>query len=133
MSVPSKRSCTRPVIVIAFATLCASLILLPAQARAQDVMSKESVAELKTAFLADIETMRGKFVGLAEAFPQDKYAWRPMEGVRSVSEVLMTTPYSSASWGVSGSSVAKELFHIAGQRKLPFSRRINSQTLVYNR
>mgnify|MGYP002683884023 CR=1 FL=1 len=89
MSVPSKRSCTRPVIVIAFATLCASLILLPAQARAQDVMSKESVAELKTAFLADIETMRGKFVGLAEAFPQDKYAWRPMEGVRSVSEVLM--------------------------------------------
>ena len=61
----------------------------PAAARAQDVMSKESVAELKTAFLADIEVMRGKFVGLAEAFPQDKYAWRPMEGVRSVSEVLM--------------------------------------------
>ncbi|MCC7243722.1 MAG: DinB family protein [Acidobacteria bacterium] len=89
MSVPSKRSCTRPVIVIAFVTLCANLIVLPAQARAQDVMSKESVAELKTAFLADIETMRGKFVGLAEAFPQDKYAWRPMEGVRSVSEVLM--------------------------------------------
>ena len=34
-------------------------------------------------------TLRGKFVGLAEAFPQDKYTWRPMEGVRSVSEVLM--------------------------------------------
>ena len=33
--------------------------------------------------------MRGKFVGLAEAFPQDKYTWRPMDGVRSVSEVLM--------------------------------------------
>ena len=31
----------------------------------------------------------GKFVGLAEAFPADKYAWRPMEGVRSVAEVLM--------------------------------------------
>jgi hypothetical protein len=33
--------------------------------------------------------MRGKFVGLAQAFPQEKYTWRPMEGVRSVSEVLM--------------------------------------------
>ena len=30
-----------------------------------------------------------EFVGLAEAFPQDKYTWRPMEGGRSVSEVLM--------------------------------------------
>jgi hypothetical protein len=66
-----------------------SLAGLPASARAQDVMSRESVAELKSAFLADLEVMRGKFVGLAEAFPQDKYTWRPMEGVRSVSEVLM--------------------------------------------
>ena len=65
------------------------LLAAPAPARAQDVMSKESVAELKTAFLADIEAMRVKFVGLAEAFPQDKYDWRPMDGVRSVAEVLM--------------------------------------------
>ena len=67
----------------------AALTLAPAPARAQDVMSKESVAELKASFLADLEVMRGKFVGLAEAFPQDKYDWRPMDGVRSVSEVLM--------------------------------------------
>ena len=65
------------------------LLAAPAPVRAQDVMSKESVAELKTAFLADIEAMRVKFVGLAEAFPQDKYDWRPMDGVRSVAEVLM--------------------------------------------
>jgi hypothetical protein len=44
---------------------------------------------IRDAFLADLETMRGKFLGLAEAFPADKYAWRPMDGVRSVSEVLM--------------------------------------------
>jgi uncharacterized damage-inducible protein DinB len=30
-----------------------------------------------------------KVVGLAEAIPADKYAWRPAPGVRSVSEVLM--------------------------------------------
>jgi len=66
-----------------------AILAVPAPSRAQDVMSKESVSELKSAFLADIEAMRVKFVGLAEAFPQDKYDWRPMDGVRSVSEVLM--------------------------------------------
>ncbi|MDH4064610.1 MAG: DinB family protein [Acidobacteriota bacterium] len=79
----------RAIVGLTLAASCAGVVALPAEARAQDVMSKESVAELKSAFLADIETMRGKFVGLAEAFPQDKYTWRPMEGVRSVSEVLM--------------------------------------------
>jgi hypothetical protein len=57
-------------------------------ARAQDVISKEAATELKASFVRDLDTLRGKFVGLAEAFPQDKYTWRPMEGVRSVSEVL---------------------------------------------
>lgn len=66
-----------------------ALLAVPAQSRAQDALSKEAAAAVKTAFLADLETMRGKFVGLANAFPQDKYTWRPMDGVRSVSEVLM--------------------------------------------
>ena len=66
--------------------LCAGLA---SPARAQDAMTKEAAAAVKAAFLADVETVRGKFVGLAQAFPQDKYGWRPMEGVRSVSEVLM--------------------------------------------
>ena len=44
---------------------------------------------MKAAYLADMEVMRGKFLGLADAFPQDLYTWRPMDGVRSVSEVLM--------------------------------------------
>ena len=56
---------------------------LPAASSAQDG------AALKAAYLADIEVMRGKFLGLAEAFPAETYSWRPMEGVRSVSEVLM--------------------------------------------
>ena len=76
-------------VVAAALAACVSLSVLSTPARAQDVISKESAAELKASFLADVETLRGKFVGLAEAFPQDKYSWRPMEGVRSVSEVLM--------------------------------------------
>jgi hypothetical protein len=38
--------------------------------------------------LTDLRGMKDKFVGLAEAFPADKYDWSPMEGVRSVREVL---------------------------------------------
>ena len=68
-------------------------VSLPSTARAQNVMSKESVATLKGAFVADLSTMQEKFVGLANAFPQDKYTWRPMEGVRSVAEVLMLAAF----------------------------------------
>ena len=64
------------------------LMLASAPAQAQD-LNEESAAAMKAAFMADIEVMRGKFLGLAEAFPAETYTWRPMEGVRSVSEVLM--------------------------------------------
>ena len=68
------------------AMLLAATLAPPAAA--QD-LTPQSAAAVKAAFLADIDVMRGKFLGLAEAFPQDTYTWRPMEGVRSVSEVLM--------------------------------------------
>src|SRR5256885_6849843 len=73
------------------ATLALVLVGLAAStpARGQEVMPKDAAAAVKASFIADLDTLRGKFIGLAEAFPQDKYTWRPMEGVRSVSEVLM--------------------------------------------
>src|SRR5580765_7548797 len=80
------------------AATCAAVTavaVLATPARAQNALTKESAAVIKSAFLADLEVMRGKFVGLAEAFPQDKYTWRPMEGVRSVSEVLMLAAMES--------------------------------------
>ena len=76
----------------ALATLSlASIVCLAASApaRAQDVVNKEAAAAIKASFIADLDAMHVKFVGLAQAFPQDKYAWRPMDGVRSVAEVLM--------------------------------------------
>lgn len=39
--------------------------------------------------IADLEQLRDKFVALAVAFPEETYDWRPMEGVRSVRDVLM--------------------------------------------
>ncbi len=75
---------------VAAALACGlALLSVAVPARAQDVLTKESAAVIKAAYIADLEAMKVKFLGLATAFPQDKYTWRPMEGVRSVSEVLM--------------------------------------------
>jgi len=37
----------------------------------------------------NLDAPAGKLILLAEAIPADKYTWRPAEGVRSVSEVLL--------------------------------------------
>jgi hypothetical protein len=41
-------------------------------------------------FLNQLKDVETKVVGLAEAMPQEKYTWRPAEGVRSISEVYST-------------------------------------------
>jgi uncharacterized damage-inducible protein DinB len=38
-------------------------------------------------FLGQIAFVQGRIMELEDAMPQDKYTWRPMEGVRSVGEV----------------------------------------------
>lgn len=73
----------------ALALAAAASLAAPAPARAQEVINKDAAAALKTSFMADLDTLHSKFLQLAQAFPQDKYTWRPMDGVRSVSEVLM--------------------------------------------
>lgn len=57
-------------------------------ASAQELISKEAAAALKAPFIPDLEEMKTEFVQLAGAFTDDKLTWRPMEGVRSVAEVL---------------------------------------------
>ncbi len=42
---------------------------------------------VRAEFLRELDNFEKKMVGLAQAMPQEKYTWRPMEGVRSVSEV----------------------------------------------
>lgn len=61
---------------------------LSAAAQAPAALSQEASGQLRVALLADLEAVQSKLLGLAEAFPQEKYSWRPMEGVRSVNEVL---------------------------------------------
>ena len=62
----------------------------PGALRAQDgVPNRDAAVEVRKQFLADLDTMQSKFVALAQAFPADKYAWRPAPGVRSVGEAFM--------------------------------------------
>jgi uncharacterized damage-inducible protein DinB len=56
---------------------------------AQDVMDARSAAYLRDRYLADMDSVHAKILALANAIPEEKYSWRPTQGVRSVSEVLM--------------------------------------------
>lgn len=56
---------------------------------AQDVPNRESALEVRARYVTDLDTLQSKFLALAEAFPADKYAWRPAPGVRSVGEAFM--------------------------------------------
>lgn len=67
------------------ALILTTLGIAPAVAQGADA----SPGMLRDAYLKNMAAVETKVVGLAEAFPEAKYAWRPMAGVRSVSEVLM--------------------------------------------
>jgi uncharacterized damage-inducible protein DinB len=45
--------------------------------------------DMKGQSLADLDDLHKKFVSLAQATPAEKFAWRPGEGVRSVSEAFL--------------------------------------------
>ena len=48
-----------------------------------------SACLVRLASIVDVYRLASKFKDLAEAMDSDLYGWRPMEGVRSVSEVFM--------------------------------------------
>ncbi len=47
------------------------------------------VSGLRAELIAELTNVEKKLVDLAQAMPQEKYGWRPGDGVRSVSEVYM--------------------------------------------
>ena len=66
-----------------------SLVASAGPAAAQDLPNRETAIEIRKQFVSDLDTLQSKFLALANAFPADKYAWRPGPGVRSVGEVFM--------------------------------------------
>ncbi len=68
---------------------------LLAVGQADDAFSKA----FRTSLLKSLDDASGKLVSLADAIPEDKYDWRPMDGVNSVREILVhvtETNYSLA-------------------------------------
>lgn len=58
-------------------------------ALAHDEGEAAPAVDLAATLGSDYQRVAGRIVQLAEAFPADKYGWRPAEGVRSVSEAVM--------------------------------------------
>jgi uncharacterized damage-inducible protein DinB len=50
--------------------------------------AKAPATGFRSEFLWDLGYVEKKILGLAEAVPEDKYGWRPAEGVRSFGEIL---------------------------------------------
>ena len=72
-------------IVPSLGMLAALAVTAQAQAKAAHAHGSTIAADLR----ADIEEVEKKMLDLARAIPEDKYAWRPAAGVRSIGEVLM--------------------------------------------
>lgn len=54
-----------------------------------DAMAMSGDAAMKESLIGNFDEVSKKLLDLAEAFPAEKYSWRPAEGIRSVSEVFM--------------------------------------------
>ncbi|HEU4629895.1 MAG TPA: DinB family protein [Gemmatimonadaceae bacterium] len=71
---------------VARPALALLLVAVPLHAQGAD---PATATGLRKELIAQLDDGEKKLVALAEAMPQEKYGWRPGEGVRSVSEVFV--------------------------------------------
>jgi uncharacterized damage-inducible protein DinB len=69
--------------------LVVTLVCAPLAAAQEAAAPAAPAAGFRAEFLRHLDDMEKKMVSLAEAVPQEKYGWRPGEGVRSVGEAYM--------------------------------------------
>jgi uncharacterized damage-inducible protein DinB len=69
--------------------LCGTVKPVFAQTGSKPAPGAASAFNIRAQFLDDLKDTEDKVVSLAEAFPQEKYTWRPAAGVRSVGEVFL--------------------------------------------
>lgn len=88
----------RPTLVLLASVLCATAL------RAGDKDAMMPTSGFRADMLAQIDDVAKKIEDLANAVPQEKYGWRPADGIRSVSEVYMHVAGASyffpTFWGV---------------------------------
>ncbi len=68
--------------------LCFFLVQTISAQNMKGKMSGQSSSFVKL-IVGDLQQTSGKIISLADAMPAEDYNWRPMEGVRSVSEVYV--------------------------------------------
>jgi uncharacterized damage-inducible protein DinB len=90
------------------ALVALTLVCAPRLSVAQS--AADNAAAIRTTYLAELESLQGKFLQLAEAIPAEKYAWRPAPGVRSIGEAFMHVAseyyfYSPMAYGAAPSPV----------------------------
>ena len=95
------------------AMVMAVVMTFPVGVRAQ-------VQTLKEFHVADVEDLRSKFMALAEAFPEERYDWSPMEGTRSVRDVLVLVAAEAnifpAYWGMPAADGAAQGYRAESER-----------------
>ena len=74
---------------LALALLLVPTLVFAQQAPAKAAASSPNGKGFRSEFLSDLDEVQDKITKLAAAVPAEKYAWRPAEGVRSISEVYM--------------------------------------------
>jgi uncharacterized damage-inducible protein DinB len=79
----------RPTHFVLGAIVVTALATSSIAAQAPYSPDRATALEMRKEFLTELDSLHSKFMQLAEAFPADKYAWRPAPRVRSVGEVFM--------------------------------------------
>jgi hypothetical protein len=78
--------------------VCACLVTAPVSAafaqetappNAQSADKTAPSYDLKAQAALDLQQLQQKYTTLAQAIPQEKYSWRPAEGVRSINELFL--------------------------------------------
>src|SRR5580704_2846840 len=65
------------------------LALLLTLAIAPTLLAQEKISQVRQDLLDPFMDASGECLALAKAIPEEKYKWRPMEGVRSFGEVFV--------------------------------------------
>jgi uncharacterized damage-inducible protein DinB len=72
-----------------FVSAAVLAVLIGGTAAARGAEPATPPAGFRAEFIAEVDSVGKKLADLAGATPQEKYAWRPAPGIRSVSEVYM--------------------------------------------
>ncbi len=82
------KRCTLYIFVTALLVMSGAISVV-AQGMQSSKTAASSMTGFRASFLRQVEEAEKKLIALSEAVPQEKYAWRPAPGVRSISEVFM--------------------------------------------